>query len=131
MREFVITVNGTSYQVQVEEIGATVPVAAPTATPAAAPIAAPAPAPAPAAKPAAPVSQGAAGSEKILAPMPGNILDVKVKPGDKVTSGQTLCILEAMKMENEIQSPKDGVIATVSIAKGSTVGAGDVIITMS
>lgn len=93
--------------------------AAPVAVPAAAPApvqAAPAPvkesAPAPAAAPAA------AGSETINAPMPGNIMNVLVKAGDSVTKGQVLLVLEAMKMENEIMSPRDGVIAGVHVNKG-------------
>lgn len=97
MRKFIVNVNGSSYEVEVEEIAAgAAPVAAPA--PAAAP-AAPAPAPA-----AAPV-QAAAGQESVEAPMPGNIMDVRVKVGDVVKSGDVLAILEAMKMENEIMAP--------------------------
>ncbi len=62
--------------------------------------------------------------------MPGNILDVKVKVGDKVTNGQCLCVLEAMKMENEIPAPRDGVITSVVVAKGATVEAGSVLVTL-
>ena len=63
--------------------------------------------------------------------MPGNILDVKVKAGDSVTKGQTLVILEAMKMENEIPAPKDGKVAQVVVTKGATVGAGDTLVVLA
>ena len=92
MKNLIVTVNGVAYNVTVEEgTGAPVAAAAPVAAPAAAP--APAAALAPAAAPA-----GAAGAVSVTAPMPGNILDVKVKAGDSVKAGDTLLILEAMKM---------------------------------
>ena len=124
MKNYTITVNGTPYNVTVEE-GAGAPVAAaPVAAPAAAAPAAPAAAPAPAA-------QGTAGSVKVEAPMPGTILDVKVSVGDSVSSGSVLCILEAMKMENEIVAPQDGTVASVNVSKGDSVEAGQVIITLN
>lgn len=132
MKNYTITVNGTPYNVTVEEgAGAPVaaaPVAAPVAAPAPAPAAAPAPAPAAA---PAPATQGTAGSVKVEAPMPGTILDVKVSVGDSVSSGSVLCILEAMKMENEIVAPQDGTVASVNVAKGDSVEAGQVIITLN
>ena len=82
--------------------------------------------PAPAAAPA-----GAAGAVSVTAPMPGNILDVKVKAGDSVKAGDTLLILEAMKMENEISAPQDGTIASVNVRKGDVVNSGDLLITMN
>ena len=112
MKKYTITVNGTAYEVEVEEMGG---VAAPKA---AAPKAAPAAAPAPAAKPVA------AGAATISAPMPGKVLEVKVKAGD------VLMILEAMKMQNEIMAPADGTISDVRISAGQTVGTGDVMIVM-
>ena len=124
MKKYTITVNGTAYEVEVEEMGgaaATAPKAAP------APAAAPAPkaaAPAPAAKPVA------AGSATISAPMPGKVLEVKVKAGDAVKSGDVLMILEAMKMQNEIMAPADGTISDVRVSAGQTVGTGDVMIVM-
>lgn len=128
MKNYTITVNGTPYNVTVEE-GAGAPVAAaPVAAPAAAPAPVAAPAPAPAAAPAA---QGTAGSVKVEAPMPGTILDVKVSVGDSVSSGSVLCILEAMKMENEIVAPQDGTVASVNVSKGDSVEAGQVIITLN
>ena len=124
MKKYTITVNGTAYEVEVEEMGgvaapkAAAPKAAPAAAPAAAPKAAPAAAPAPAAKPVA------AGAATISAPMPGKVLEVKVKAGDAVM------ILEAMKMQNEIMAPADGTISDVRISAGQTVGTGDVMIVM-
>ena len=76
-------------------------------------------APAPAAP--APV----AGGEKINAPMPGNILEVKVATGASVKKGDVLIILEAMKMENEIMAPCDGTVKQVLVNKGATVNSGD------
>lgn len=127
MRTFNITVNGQTYVVDVEEVGGVqtaVPVRA-AAPVAAAPVAAPAAAPKAAA--AAPV----AGGEPVKAPMPGNILDVKVKVGDTVKAGTVLCVLEAMKMENEIPAPKDGKVAQVVVTKGATVGAGDTLVVLA
>ena len=99
MKKYTITVNGTAYEVEVEEAGvvASAPKAAPKAAPA--PAAAPAPkaAPAPAPKAAAPV---AAGATTVSAPMPGKVLSINVKAGDAVKSGDVLLILEAMKMQN-------------------------------
>lgn len=125
MKNLIVTVNGVAYNVTVEE-GTGAPVAAPAAAPAPAPAAAPA-APAPA--PAAPA--GAAGAVSVNAPMPGNILDVKVKPGDSVKAGDTLLILEAMKMENEISAPQDGTIASVNVRKGDVVDSGALLCTMN
>jgi len=65
----------------------------------------------------------------VKAPMPGNILDIGVKPGDTVAFRQTLCMLEAMKMKNAIRSPKDGIIATVEVSEGQAVGHNDVLFT--
>lgn len=94
MKNYVITVNGTSYDVTVEEVGGAAPVAA---TPVAAPVKA---APAKAAAPAA-------GSVSVTAPMPGKILNVKLQAGAVVKKGDVILILEAMKMENEIVAPED------------------------
>ena len=132
MRHFNITVNGMSYQVSVEEVGAANTAApAPVAIPVApAPVAAPvahAAAPAPAAvKPAAkaPVS----GGTKINAPMPGTVLDIRTSEGASVKRGDVLLILEAMKMENEIMCPADGVVKQIAVGKGASVNSGDVLI---
>ncbi|HIW73936.1 MAG TPA: biotin/lipoyl-binding protein [Firmicutes bacterium] len=127
MKRFNITVNGNAYDVQVEELGASAPAAAP-----AAPAAAPAPAPAAAPEPAAPAAAPApaAGAETLNAPMPGTILDIKVKAGDTVEKGQVLLILEAMKMENEIMAPHDAVIAGVHVNKGDSVDSGKLLISL-
>ena len=126
MRQFNITVNGVAYSVAVEEVGAaSAPVAAPVAAPVVTPVAAPAPAPAPAAPAAAaPV----AGGQKVNAPMPGTILEVRVTEGATVKKGDILLILEAMKMENEIMAPCDGTIKQVVAAKGASVNSGDPLI---
>lgn len=65
--------------------------------------------------------------ERVRAPMPGNILDIAVKPGDRVSFGQRLCSLEAMKMKNAIRSPRDGTVATVAVTEGQAVAHGDVL----
>jgi len=114
MKHFNITVNGAAYDVTVEELAAG---AAPVAAAPAAPKAAPAPA--------------AAGAVSVKAPMPGNILDVKVSVGAAVKAGQVLVILEAMKMENEIVAPQDGTVAGINCAKGETVNVDDVLVTLN
>ena len=70
------------------------------------------------------------GSKVVSAPMPGTILDVRVKEGDRVKRGDVLVILEAMKMENEIMAPEDGIVASVNVSKGASVNTGDVLVTM-
>ena len=124
MRRFNVTVNGVSYDVVVEEIGAT----APTATPAAASVAAPAPAAAPAPKTQ---SVGTAGSVAVKAPMPGTILKVNTSVGQAVKKGDVLCVLEAMKMENEIMAPCDGTVAGVSVANGASVESGSLLCSLN
>lgn len=116
MKRYNITVNGKAYDVAVEEIGADA--AAPVA---AAPVAAAAPAPA--APAAAPVAEGT----KVTAPMPGNVLDIKVAVGDTVTAGQAIAVLEAMKMENDINAPVAGKILSINTTKGSQVDTGAVL----
>lgn len=115
MRKFHVNVNGTSYEVEVEEIAAG---AAPAA--AAAPVQASAPAAAP-----APV---AAGATSVTAPMPGNILDIKVKVGDVVEANTVAIMLEAMKMENEIFAGVAGKVTAINVTKGSSVNSGDVLV---
>lgn len=128
MKNYRITVNGTTYDVAVEEADGSAVSAAPAAAPkAAAPApkaAAPAPAPAPAAS-------GSAGSVVVAAPMPGKILGVKTENGKAVKKGEVLLILEAMKMENEIVAPQDGTIASVNVSVGSQVEAGDTLVTLN
>ncbi len=123
MKYYNITVNGVAYSVSVEETAAgAAPVAAAPVAASAAPKAAPAPAAAP---------KAAAGAVAVKAPMPGNILDVKVAAGASVKAGDVLVILEAMKMENEIVAPQDGTVASINVNKGDTVNSGDVLVSMN
>ena len=131
--KYKVTLNGRTYEVEVEaaeamllseyEAIAPAPVAA---APAAAAPAAPAAAPAAA---AAPVVTGA--GEAVNAPMPGTILKVNVSQGQAVKEGDVLCVLEAMKMENEIMAPKAGTVAQVLVSKGSTVNTGDTMVVLN
>lgn len=134
MRTFNITVNGQTYVVDVEEVGGAV-AAAPVraaAPVAAAPVAAAPVAAAPAAAPAAPKAAApVAGGEPVKAPMPGTILDVKVSAGQTVKAGDIVCVLEAMKMENEIPAPKAGTVVQVPATKGATVNAGDALVILA
>ena len=125
-----ITLNGKTYEVEVEagqamllnEYEAIAP-----AAPAAAPVAAaPAAEAAPAAPAAAPVVTGA--GEPVAAPMPGTILKVNVANGQAVKEGDVLCVLEAMKMENDIIAPKSGTITQVVTTKGANVSTGDTLV---
>lgn len=133
--QYIVTVNGQKYEVEVEKAGGGASslsrrpmergprsrTEAPSAPRAAAPQPAPA---APAAKPAA--SAGAGGA--IVSPMPGTILDVKVKEGDAVSVGQVAVILEAMKMETEIVSEVAGTVSAVKVKKGDTVDTDAVLV---
>lgn len=122
MKNLRITVNGTAYDVQVEELGS-------SSAPAVAPTAAPAAAPAPAAKPAAPA--GAAGSVVVKAPMPGTVVNVVVSAGQAVKAGDDLVFIEAMKMETPVKAPQDGTVATIDVAKGESVDSGKVLVTLN
>lgn len=111
MKNYRITVNGNVYDVEVEEVGASASQSAPAAAPV---------------KAAAPAATGA-GSVKINAPMPGKILSVKASVGQAVKKGDTIMVLEAMKMENEIPAPADGTIASIDVKEGASVEAGAVL----
>jgi biotin carboxyl carrier protein len=120
-----VSVNGRPYLVNVEAAGLeTVPADAPV-------VALELVARETSAPEKAPTPPGPAGPlvRQVKAPMPGNILDIAVKPGDRVRFRQQLCSLEAMKMKNAIRSPRDGVIASVDVAEGQKVAPGDVLFT--
>ena len=144
--KYKVTLNGKTYEVEVEKGEAVLlkeyeaaapaaPVAAPVATAPAAPVAAPvatapaAPA-APAAAPAAASVQLGAGTA-VNAPLPGTVLQIKASVGQAVKAGETVMIIEAMKMENEIVAPKDGKITSVVVQKGAAVNAGDPLFTIA
>ena len=112
MKKYKVNVNGTVYEVEIEEM---------TGAPAAAPVAA---------APAAPVPAASGVGESITSPMPGNILAVNVAAGDMVKKGQVLMVLEAMKMENEIMAPHDGKVTAVAVTKGAAVESGALLCTI-
>ena len=120
MKKYVITVNGAKYEVVVEEADINAKF-----TKAETPKAAPA-APAAAPKAAAPKA-ASAGATAVNAPLPGNILTVKATQGSAVKKGDLLCVLEAMKMENEILAPADGTVTAVYAKEGTSVNTGDVL----
>ena len=129
-----VTINDKVYEVEVEKgkanlIRTTAVAAAPA--PAAAPAAPAAAAPAAAPAPATPAAAAAAGTTPVNAPMPGTILDVKVAVGQAVKEGELVCILEAMKMENEIYAPCAGTVAQVLTSKGASVDTGTPLVTIS
>ena len=113
MKTYKVNVNGTEYEVSVEEIKGGAPSKAAPA------------------KKAAPAASAPAGGETVKSPMPGTILSVNVAEGDTVKKGQVLMILEAMKMENEIMAPCDGKVTSVSTSKGSAVESGTVLCTIA
>ncbi|PKM62017.1 MAG: acetyl-CoA carboxylase biotin carboxyl carrier protein subunit [Firmicutes bacterium HGW-Firmicutes-21] len=129
MKKYIVTVDGEKFEVLVQEaaIGSsneTAPKAEAKA------VEAPKPAPVAAAPKAEPKKEAApvsADGAKITAPLPGTILKVIAKQGQSVKQGDILCILEAMKMENEIVAPQNGTIASVSVNEGATVGSGDLL----
>ena len=122
MKKYSVKVNGTVYEVEVEEISGSAAVETKSEP---APAAASTPAPAPEKKAEVP-----AGGVAVKAPMPGTILKMNVKVGDKVEKNALVCVLEAMKMENEIFSPEAGTVTAINAAQGATVNAGDPIVTL-
>lgn len=129
MKKYNVTVNGVVYEVLVEEAGEAVSAPAPAAAPA------PAVSPVQATKaaPATPkkAASAPAGATTINAPMPGTILKVNVSTGANVKKGDILCILEAMKMENEILAPNDGKVASVNVTNGQAVSTGDLLVSLN
>ena len=114
MKKYRININGKAYEVEVEEMGE---VQAPSSN---------AQTDTADSSPAPKTSSGTA--EAISAPMPGTIVDIKVREGDAVKSGQVIMVLEAMKMENEIVAPKDGKIVAIKAAKGASVSSGEALL---
>lgn len=117
MKKFRVTVNGNSYDVEVEELGNVSSPATPVVE----------------TKVEAPkkINNISTGSKKVLAPMPGKIVDVKVKEGQKVNKGNVVAILEAMKMENEVVANEDGTIIGIHVVKGQSVDSGDTIVSFN
>ena len=126
MKKFQITFKGQVYELDVEEIGGAVSTGKKVAS---LPVSPSAPAPVPAQTPAPKAAPAAvpAGAQTVLAPMPGKILAVNIKPGDSVKRGDVIFILEAMKMQNEIMANQDGKISKVNAVVGQTVSTGDVL----
>lgn len=140
LRKFKITIDGTPYLVEMEEVGSPQPTVADAAAQAPAPVPAPvatpapaalAPAPAPAPAPAAQATPAPAGAHVQAAPMPGKILDVLVAPGDPVSENQPVVILEAMKMESQIVAERAGTVASVAVSAGDMVNPGDELFSIS
>jgi biotin carboxyl carrier protein len=121
MRRFRVTVDGRTFEVEVEELERTEPPA--PVSPSAAVGEAP--------PPPAPRASGAKTGGVVHAPLPGLVSVVRVTPGQRVEAGQVLCILEAMKMENEIAAPRAGVVETVHVTAGTTVAQGDALVTLA
>jgi len=132
MKVYSISVNGKVYDVEVREKDATAQAPLKAAV---SPAAVAAPAPKAAAKPApqanSPAPAAAAGGSTVVAPMPGKIMDISVREGDAVSPNQALCILEAMKMENEIVAPAAGTVARIHVRIGDHVDTGDIMITIA
>ncbi len=127
MKSYTITVNGNVYDVTVEE--KTPGSAASTPAPQAA-AAQPAPAPTHAPQPA-PVAPASAGKIRIEAGAAGKVVDIAASPGDSVARGDTVVILEVMKMETPVVAPLDGTVASIEVTKGQSVAAGELLATMN
>lgn len=134
MKNYKVTVNGTTYEVDVEEIGGApavqeVKMVAPAA--AVKPTPAPKPAPAPAPKKEAVAAPAGGAVEQVLAPLPGVVLSVNVKPGEQVKVNQVLLIFEAMKMENEIVASRAGTVKEVFVVKGDMLESGKPVVSLA
>ena len=123
-----VTVNGIPFEVEMKQPVKAAKQKVKLGTPAAAPVASASPASAaPAEKPAAPAASG----KPVVAPLPGTINDIKVKVGDKVNAGDTVVILEAMKMQNNIEAESAGTIASINVNKGDAVMEGDTLVVIA
>jgi glutaconyl-CoA decarboxylase len=145
MKKYRITVNGKTFDVDVEEAGAQKPGHSPVSIPeavASAPVVVPAPAPVPAprampaqvpaANPTVPIPVAPAGSAKVMkSPLPGKILKVMATPGSSWKKGDTLLVIEAMKMENEILAPRDCTVEEVAVESNQTVKTGDLLLKLA
>ena len=121
MKNYTITVNGTVYDVTVEENGngaAAAPVAAPKAAPKAA-------------SKAAPKAAAGAGSIKVEAGAAGKVFKIEASVGQKVSRGDAVLIVEAMKMEIPVVAPEDGTVASIDVAVGDAVEAGQTLATLN
>lgn len=118
MKRYQITVNGQSYDVTVEELSGGQPISSQTSV-SSNPV-----------KTVSTESKAIGEGVSVAAPMAGTILDVKVSVGDTVKAGEPLLVLEAMKMENEIVSPKDGKVTSITVKKGDAVQANDILVTI-
>ena len=125
-----VTLNGKCYEVAVEK-GEAIMVDIADAQAAPAPPSAPAAAPAAQAPPPPPAGQSLAAGEAVKAPLPGVVLAVRVSAGQSVKKGDILCVIEAMKMENEVLAPRDGTVAQVVATKGGAVDTGAPLIVLS
>ena len=123
MKNYTITVNGNVYEVTVEE-GFTGAASAPKA-------AAPAPKAAPAAAPKASAPAAGAGSVKVSAAVPGKVVKIVASVGQSVKAGDSVVIVESMKMEIPVVAPQDGTIASIDVAEGAAVENGDTLATMN
>lgn len=117
-----VTVNGTEYQVELEEAPAAAPVQAAPVTSA--------PTPAAPANPVAAPKPAAGAGKAVTSPLPGVIIAIKVNVGDTVKAGQEVAVLEAMKMENSIEASHDGTVTAINVAKGDSVLEGAPIVTI-
>ena len=122
-----VMVNGTAYEVEIDG-GKGSQVSKPQVAPALKGANSAKITPAAASSAPRPVAQSAASGNAVKSPLPGTILDIKVKVGDQVSSGQTLMVLEAMKMENNIDADRSGVVKEILVAQGGTVMEGDQLI---
>ena len=134
--KYTATLNGKQYEVELERIDAYEPMPRYGEAPAAAPApvaapAAPAPAPAPAAPAPAPAAAPATGATTVEAPMPGKILNIKVSAGQAVKFGETVIVMEAMKMETEIVAPADGTVAQILVKAGDAVETGTAMVVLN